>query len=96
MLVLVQDDSVRQVVLKEVSLLLLRSETNLKAILDIPNWQLLFIPLLQTVPRSEALRLVLCLLFYFFGFGLPKQFTHFPLNVERPNNELCTNTCLIC
>ena len=55
-LVLLQDDSVRQSVLKDVSLLLLRSETNLKTVLDIPNWQLLFIPLLQTVPRAESMR----------------------------------------
>lgn len=56
MLVLVDEDSVRQSVLKDVSLLLLRSETNLKAVLDIPDWQLLFIPLLQTVPKDEKLR----------------------------------------
>lgn len=56
MLVLVDEDSVRQSVLKDVSLLLLRSETNLKAVLDIPEWQLLFIPLLQTVPKDEKLR----------------------------------------
>jgi hypothetical protein len=55
MLVLVQDDSVRQTMLKDVSLLLLRSETNLKTVLDMPNWQLLFIPLLQTV-RGELAR----------------------------------------
>ncbi|KAH9254583.1 hypothetical protein BASA81_007340 [Batrachochytrium salamandrivorans] len=56
MLVLLEQDTARQKLLKDVSLLLLRSETNLKAVLDIPDWQLLFVPLLQTIPKLEMER----------------------------------------
>ena len=56
MLVLVEGDGPRQRLVKDVSLLLLRSETNLRSVLDIPDWPLLFVPLLQTIPKEETRR----------------------------------------